>query len=228
MSLRSTVGKDNDNGFGSSIGHENVTDFATSVGKDNVNAAINGEKESEAVLDENEIEVGTRMNMKAWLGQMKMKNVKMIKTFQDEHHCSVSFKSKMGIEILIFEILLRVEHRNCARHMFANLSKRKLGKSFKFNFWQIMKSTTEREWKELCVALEKKDKDAYDNLMRKPQKMWTRAFLGTSCKSNLVGNNLCETFDSSIVETRFKSIIKMLEDIRTKMMTRIVKKKDVI
>ncbi|MBA0778282.1 hypothetical protein Gotri_006161, partial [Gossypium trilobum] len=64
MSLGSTVGEDNDNGFRSSIGHENVTDFATSVGKDNVNVAVNGEKESEAVLDENEIEVGTLMNMK--------------------------------------------------------------------------------------------------------------------------------------------------------------------
>ncbi|MBA0869223.1 hypothetical protein Goshw_025033, partial [Gossypium schwendimanii] len=322
----STVGEDNDNGFESSFGHENVTDFATSVGKDNVNAIVNAKKESDAMLDENEIEVGTRMNMKAWLGQMKMKNVKMflnnepkrvvvkciaspncpwrilasytlvakclqIKTFQDEHHCSLReiqricasemhvnvsidyfykakkimkekmagnskkefgmlwdyaqelrsrmpligldgcflkgpFKSEFlatvrrdtnnlmffitwamvkvecidswvwflsllsvdlgledgygytiisdqqkGLEIVIFEILLRVEHRNCARHMFVNWSKRKLGKSFKFNFWQIMKSITEREWEELCVALEKKDKDSYENLMRKSQKM---------------------------------------------------------
>ncbi|MBA0756646.1 hypothetical protein Gogos_022247, partial [Gossypium gossypioides] len=30
------------------------------------------------------------MNMEAWLGPMKMKNMKM-----DEHHCSVSFKNKM-------------------------------------------------------------------------------------------------------------------------------------
>ncbi|MBA0628491.1 hypothetical protein Godav_023210 [Gossypium davidsonii] len=55
--------------------------------------------------------------------------------------------------------------------------------------------------------------------------MWTMAFLGTTCKSDIVYNNLCEAFNSSIVEARFKSIIRMLEDIRTKMMTRIVQKR---
>ncbi|MBA0868952.1 hypothetical protein Goshw_020982 [Gossypium schwendimanii] len=88
----------------------------------------------------------------------------------------------------------------------------------------IMKCTNEREWEDLCSALEKKDKDAYDNLMKKSPNMWTRAFLGSTCKSNIVDNNLCEAFNSSIVEARFKSIIRMLEDIRTKMITSIVQK----
>ncbi|MBA0670136.1 hypothetical protein Goklo_024217, partial [Gossypium klotzschianum] len=60
--------------------------------------------------------------------------------------------------------------------------------------------------------------------MKKSPKMWTMAFLRTTCKSDIVDNNLCETFNSSIVEARFKSIIRMLEDIRTKMMTVIVQK----
>ncbi|KAG8499223.1 hypothetical protein CXB51_005732 [Gossypium anomalum] len=90
---------------------------------------------------------------------------------------------------------------------------------------KIVKYTTEREWEDLCSALEKKDKDAYDNLMKKSLKMWTRAFLGTICKSDIVDNNLCEAFNSSIVEAWFKSIIIILEDIRTKMMTRIVQKR---
>ncbi|KAK5786958.1 hypothetical protein PVK06_041608 [Gossypium arboreum] len=129
-----------------------------------------------------------------------------------------------GFEIAIYDILPRVEHRNCARHVFANWSGRKLRKSYECDFWQIAKCTTEREWEDLCSALEKKDKDVYDNLMKKSPNMWTRAFLGTTCKSDIVDNNLCEAFNSSIVEARFKSIIRMLEDIRTKMMTRIVQK----
>ncbi|MBA0752939.1 hypothetical protein Gogos_022123 [Gossypium gossypioides] len=32
---------------------------------------------------------------------------------------------------------------------------------------------TDSEWEELCATLEKKDKDAYDNLMRKTPKIWT-------------------------------------------------------
>ncbi|MBA0828298.1 hypothetical protein Goarm_012990 [Gossypium armourianum] len=60
--------------------------------------------------------------------------------------------------------------------------------------------------------------------MKKSLKIWTRPFLGTTCKLDIVDNNLCEAFNSSIVEARFKSIIRMLEDIRTKM-TRIVQKR---
>ncbi|KAK5825544.1 hypothetical protein PVK06_020388 [Gossypium arboreum] len=131
-------------------------------------------------------------------------------------------------KIAISDILPRVEHRNCVRHVFANWSGRKLGKSYECDFWQIVKCTTEREWEDLCSALEKKDKDAYNNLMKMSSKMWTRAFLGTTCKSDIVDNNLCEAFNSSIVEAKFKSIIRMLEDIRTKMMTRIVQKKEVM
>ncbi|KAH1096090.1 hypothetical protein J1N35_013011 [Gossypium stocksii] len=138
---------------------------------------------------------------------------------------TIKMAVQRGLDIAISDILPRVEHRNCARHVFANWSRRKLWKSFECDFWQIAKCTTEREWEDLCSALEKKDKDAYDNLMKKSPKMWTRAFLGTTCKSDIVDNNLCEASNSSIVEARFKSIIKMLEDIRTKMMTRIVQKR---
>ncbi|PPS07727.1 hypothetical protein GOBAR_AA12928 [Gossypium barbadense] len=64
-----------------------------------------------------------------------------------------------GLEIAISDILPRVEHRNCARHVFTNWSGRKLGKSYECDFWQIAKCTTEKEWEDLCSALEKKDKD---------------------------------------------------------------------
>ncbi|MFQ6642657.1 hypothetical protein Gotur_018549 [Gossypium turneri] len=40
----------------------------------------------------------------------------------------------LGLEIVISNILLRVEHRNCVRHMFANWSGRKLGKSYEYEF----------------------------------------------------------------------------------------------
>ncbi|KAG8481417.1 hypothetical protein CXB51_026252 [Gossypium anomalum] len=314
-SLGSTVGKDNDSeaaagkyvgDFVTSDGMDNVAneyagDFATSNGVDNVVVASSGEEE-----DGNE----TEMNMEAWLGPMKIKNMKMVrergasfpytmiiwecclrmtnslivqfestpknnepkrvvvrciaspncpwrirasynpiaKCFQikticaSEMHVNVTIeccyrakkivKEKIvgnhkedGLEIAISGILLRVEHRNYESHVFANWSGRKLGKSYECDFWKIVKYVTEREWKDLCSALEKKDNDTYDNLMKKSPKMWTKAFLGTTCKSDIVDNNLCEAFNSSIVEARFKSIIKILKHIRTKMITRIVQKR---
>ncbi|KAK5834833.1 hypothetical protein PVK06_010511 [Gossypium arboreum] len=144
---------------------------------------------------------------------------------EDGYGYTIISDQQKGLEIAISDILPRVEHSNCARHVFANWSGRKLGKSYKCDFWQIVKCMTEREWGDLCSTLEKKDKDVYNNLIKKSPKMWTRAFFGTTCKSDIVDNNLCEAFNSSIVEARFKSIIRMLEDIRTKMMTRIVQKR---
>ncbi|KAE8661931.1 hypothetical protein F3Y22_tig00113722pilonHSYRG00349 [Hibiscus syriacus] len=58
----------------------------------------------------------------------------------------------------------------------------------------------------------------------KKEKMWTKAFQMMHSKSDIVGNNLCEAFNSSIVDARYKSIIIMLEEIRVKIMTRIVEK----
>ncbi|MBA0870574.1 hypothetical protein Goshw_014277 [Gossypium schwendimanii] len=101
---------------------------------------------------------------------------------EDKYGYTIISDQQKGIEIAISDILSRVEHRNCARHVFANWSMRKIGKSYEV-FW------------------------------------------GTSCKSDIVDNNLCETFNLRILEARFKSIIKVLEDIRTKMMNRIVQKR---
>ncbi|MBA0664099.1 hypothetical protein Goklo_004157 [Gossypium klotzschianum] len=102
---------------------------------------------------------------------------------EDEYGYTIISDQQKGIEIAIFDILPRVEHRNCARHVFANWSMRKLGKSYE--------------------SLEKKYTHVYDNLMKKSPKMWTRAFWGTTCKSDIVDNNLCEAFNSRIVEVRF-------------------------
>ncbi|KAL4291829.1 hypothetical protein GQ457_14G004970 [Hibiscus cannabinus] len=61
-----------------------------------------------------------------------------------------------GLEIAIKDILPRIEHRNCARHVFANWIGRKKAKSYEFDFWEIVKATTEREWEDKIEALTKK------------------------------------------------------------------------
>ncbi|KAM3301308.1 hypothetical protein P3S67_015809 [Capsicum chacoense] len=50
-----------------------------------------------------------------------------------------------------------------------------------------------------------------------PQK-WFRAYLDTKCKIFMVDNNFTESVNSWIVEARQKAIIKMIEDIRVKVM----------
>ncbi|XVE84958.1 hypothetical protein DITRI_Ditri17bG0053600 [Diplodiscus trichospermus] len=64
--------------------------------------------------------------------------------------------------------------------------------------------------------------------MTKEPKHWIRAFFGTKSQYDIVDNNMYEAFNFSIVEARHKSIITMLEEIRVKMMTKIVKKRDYV
>ncbi|KAE8720090.1 hypothetical protein F3Y22_tig00109919pilonHSYRG00056 [Hibiscus syriacus] len=86
------------------------------------------------------------------------------------------------------------------------------------------KSTTEREWEENKDALPKIDIVLTTELFCKKEKMWTKAFQMMHFKSDIVDNN-CEAFNSSIVDARSKSIITMLDEIRVKIMTRIVEKR---
>ncbi|KAK5795573.1 hypothetical protein PVK06_036842 [Gossypium arboreum] len=43
-----------------------------------------------------------------------------------------SLEHNQGLEIAISNISPNLEHRNCARHMFANWLGRKLGKSYEY------------------------------------------------------------------------------------------------
>ncbi|KAH1108069.1 hypothetical protein J1N35_011837 [Gossypium stocksii] len=243
--------------FATSNRPDNVADgdFATSDGLDNVAAARSGEEEDgneTEVWDSNEHGSLVRSNKdeehedsesrrrKFPLYNDKLKSslanyspiakCLQIKTFQDEHYCSVSFKNKMVTVAMIaqhFEAIikdhpkmkLREIQRSCASEMHVNVTidccyrvkkivKEKKARNHKEEFgllWnyayelsskillstdlgledgygytiisdqqKIVKCTAEREWEDLCLALEKKDNDAYDNLMKKSPKMWTK------------------------------------------------------
>jgi hypothetical protein len=62
--------------------------------------------------------------------------------------------------------------------------------------------------------------------MRTEPVHWARAFfpVGSNCES--VDNNLCESFNHSIVDARFYPIISMQEKIRKKVMVRIQEQRD--
>ncbi|MBA0871058.1 hypothetical protein Goshw_020736 [Gossypium schwendimanii] len=77
-----------------------------------------------------------------------------------------------------------------------------------------MKSTKEREWEQNKEDLFKLDEGIAKELFSKNSKAWTKAFQGLHSVSDIVDNNLCEAFNFCIMESRFKSIITMLEEIR--------------
>ena len=71
--------------------------------------------------------------------------------------------------------------------------------------------------------LGKVDEDSAGDLLHFPVIKWCREYIDTQFKNLMVDNNFTESFNSWILEARHKSIIKMLEEIRVKVMNMLVK-----
>ena len=116
------------------------------------------------------------------------------------------------------------EHRNCARHIYANWKKTHKGPALKQLFWKLVRSTYMEEYDASCKELEIEDGQAYADLMDKNPSRFCKAFLSPIQCSDAILNNVCECFNAYILEARSKHIIDMLEDIRTALMERLYRK----
>uniref|UniRef100_A0A3Q7IDP0 SWIM-type domain-containing protein n=2 Tax=Solanum lycopersicum TaxID=4081 RepID=A0A3Q7IDP0_SOLLC len=67
------------------------------------------------------------------------------------------------------------------------------------------------------------NKKAAKALVRYLPEKWCRAYFDAKCKNFMIDNNFTESFNSWIVEARQNPIIKMLEEIRVKVMNMLRK-----
>ena len=77
-------------------------------------------------------------------------------------------------------------------------------------------------------TIKKLDVKAYDWLKKIPTKYWCRHAFSTTSKTNMLLNNICESFNAVIREARDKPIIDCLEWIRRYVMKRNTEKYDAI
>ncbi|KAL4576182.1 hypothetical protein LXL04_012271 [Taraxacum kok-saghyz] len=118
------------------------------------------------------------------------------------------------------------EHRQCARHIFANFKKKGFtGVEHRRLFWRAAKATTEPSFssymREICAM----SVEAYDHLIERDPNTWCRAFFEPERCCDAVENGISESFNASIVEARKKPIITMLEEIRVYVMERMYNQK---
>lgn len=115
----------------------------------------------------------------------------------------------------------RAEHRNCARHIYANWRKKFRNKDWQKLFWACAKAPCEMVFNKARAILAQHTPDGAKAIMEKDPHHWSRAWfkLGSDCDS--VDNNICESFNKWIVQARYLPIISMLEAIRRKVMMRI-------
>ncbi|WOK98440.1 hypothetical protein Cni_G07152 [Canna indica] len=118
-------------------------------------------------------------------------------------------------------ILPEARHKFCVRHIESNWCQRWKEGELKKLLWWCAWCTDEEEFKDMLKEMDKVSKEAARDLLRYPPQTWCRAYFTTTCKNDMVDNNITESFNSWIKEPRHKSIIRMLEEIRVMVMNRL-------
>ena len=113
------------------------------------------------------------------------------------------------------------EHRMCARHIYANWRKKHRLQEYQKRFWKVAKAPNEQLFNHYKNKLAAKTPWGCLDLGKTDPVHWSRAWfkLGSNCES--VDNNMSESFNSWIIESRFKPIIAMPEDIMIQVTRRI-------
>lgn len=148
-----------------------------------------------------------------------------------------------GLLPAIAKLFPSAEHRYCLRHIHENMKKTWKLKEYKDHLWNCASATTIPEFEQCMTEFSHYDKQACEWLRKIPPQHWARShFTGTkSCNicdillnnnlyvfvftgraiSDILLNNICEVFNSKIIDARDKPIISCLEYIRQYLMKRI-------
>ncbi|XP_056691631.1 uncharacterized protein [Spinacia oleracea] len=114
-----------------------------------------------------------------------------------------------GLLEAIDEVAPKAEVRFCVRHIWANFKLKFSGTTYKEHFWKAARAST---------------KDAHKYLNAIPPQHWSRHAFNTTSKSNMLLNNICETFNAVLKDARDKPIITCLEWNRRYVMKRNTEK----
>ncbi|XP_012838022.1 PREDICTED: uncharacterized protein LOC105958562 [Erythranthe guttata] len=143
--------------------------------------------------------------------------------FEEQHKWTFMSDKQKGL-ILAFETLFPgAENRFCVRHLHSNMKNDGFGGvEIKSALWAAAKATRIEEFKMRMEELRVIDEAAYNWLVKKPPQNWTRSDFNPFPKCDILLNNMCECFNSFILDAREKPIIPMLECIRNLLMARMV------
>ncbi|XP_022862499.1 uncharacterized protein LOC111382693 [Olea europaea var. sylvestris] len=136
------------------------------------------------------------------------------------------FDKQKGLVDSISQYCEGAEHRCCARHLYSNFILAYKGLALKNLFWIAARATTVLEWKSAMNELKDISEEAYNWFLEKPPSQWTRSHFEEHSRCDILLNNLCEAFNSSIVVARDRPIISMLEKIRHQQMIRMNAKRE--
>nr|GLL42269.1 uncharacterized protein LOC109154411 [Ipomoea trifida] len=138
----------------------------------------------------------------------------------------ISDKQK-GLLPAVEKMFPGVEHRFCVRHMHGNFLKDGFtGNVLKQKLWGVCKATTEADYKRHMEELKQENEKAAEWLATRDPRHYCRAFFSTFPKTDLLLNNLCESWNNTILSLRDKPLLTMCDKIRLYLMGRMQKNRD--
>ncbi|XBH97076.1 hypothetical protein VPH35_087359 [Triticum aestivum] len=116
------------------------------------------------------------------------------------------------------------EHRNCVRHIYQNFHKVHKGEQLKNDLWAIARSTNEAAYTRNMDKMRDHSFAAFNWVENLSPRTWIKAFFDPFCKCDILLNNMCEVFNSYILDGRELPIKSMLDYIFWKTSNRMVGK----
>lgn len=148
-------------------------------------------------------------------------------TIYDQKSWTFISDRQKGLGSAIQEVIPGVEHRHCVRHLHNNMKKLHPGESIKNRFWACARSCYMRRFENEMEALREYDHNAHKWVIDNTNPShWSRSHFKETTKCDILLNNLCESFNSVILEAREKPILGMLENIRVYLMERLRTKRE--
>ncbi|KAG6509423.1 hypothetical protein ZIOFF_027413 [Zingiber officinale] len=143
--------------------------------------------------------------------------------FVNQHAWTFMSDKQKGLISAIEFLFPDAEHRFCVRHLHNNM-KHDGFKSLavKIALWVATKATRIEDFRQRMEEIKNIDHNAYEWLAKKPEDQWSKSHFSTIPKSDILLNNMCESFNSCILDARDKPIIEMFESIRNLLMNRFL------
>ncbi|XP_059631698.1 uncharacterized protein LOC132274437 [Cornus florida] len=122
-------------------------------------------------------------------------------------------------------IMVGSKHRYCVRHLYENFKLRFKGQQLKIELWEAARSCTEADFNAHMRKIHELNVEAYRWLHNVPSELWSKSGFSYQSKSDMVINNMCESWNAVILKARDKPIMYMLEWIRRHLMLRFQQKR---
>ncbi|GJZ27994.1 60S ribosomal protein L34 [Tanacetum coccineum] len=126
-----------------------------------------------------------------------------------------------GLMEAVKNLLPYAEHRQCARHIYANFKKKWNGLHFKSLFWLAATTTIQHTFYSKMNLIGNIDPEAKQWLVDRNPNNWCRDFFKMDKGCAAYENGISESYHNAIRIARGKPLITMLEEIRVYLMQRL-------